>query len=503
MLPGCENEIIQDIPSYGTSQVFSPWMEKIRDQSHPIPQVTNNVQMAPSPEESEYFYDEYVDYPFNDTNLVELSNSSSFKHHHFNRTYTNSTPSYHYIPGDTPTLYAGQSSNKTFLHPLKNNGNSATSSGGFTFFGMPLPTINIGKLWGSERKSERKASNGRSQDIEKLYNLTEPDLQAGGFVPLTPGISGGFMPISDPTSNITNYQIQKDSNHSYWPNDFPSQSTVDLSKKNNPSQNIVSDKGALFGSPTNPQVNQSSYLLSPIITDINQSTHNKDTKYTENLIHEKQNEYSSPSIKSTSKGSSFGDTSSNESKMPHGPKKGLTIDEIVEEIHKNKVESPGEPKNSMNQEFSQLFKGNNTEKIFKSDKTFDEKDSQQTASPSALSVLAVPGGQYNMPVGRKSATITKVEYPHNSSEKTQTSSTGDFRSNNRGGKTTFFNEPDASIKSNPYNNTFGWYYKNYNQSGLEPYIGPGVEKFGSGQNLLKCDIYILSVSIITALMLNI
>lgn len=503
VLPGCETEIIQDIPLYGTSQVFSPWMEKIRDQAQPIPQVTNNVQMAPSPEESEYFYDEYVDYPFNDTNLVELSNSTLSKLHHGNRTLPNSTPSYHFVPGDTPTLYAGQNSNKTMLSPVNsgiiNNGNAA-SNGGFTFFGMPLPTINIGKLWGSERKSERKASNGRSQDIEKLqlYNLTEPDLQAGGFIPLTPGASGGFTPISDPTSNITGNQR----NNSNWPSDFPSHTSIDVTKKLDPFQSTIVDNGALFDSPLNSQINQTNYLLSPIVTTINQSSievnkhsfDDNDKVIFSNPTKPKNNENVITPLQNIE--SVYGANSVNSSVAAFAPNKGLTIDEIVEKLHKNKssISALESMENFFNS--SQSNQIGPTGNKLDSEKKFDGNDPKQSASPSALSVLTVPGQgqQYSPPIGRKTATITKVEHPHGSSEQTSPSSET-FKSNNRGAKTSFYSEYDSSMKTNPYNNSFNWYYKNYNQSGLEPYIGPGVERFGSGQSTLKCDICVLSTLI--------
>lgn len=72
------------------------------------------------------------------------------------------------------------------------------SSSGFTFFGVPLPSLNF-NLWGnSRRKFERKDSSGRPERGRyRTFPPTEPEIHRGGFVPLPRG-QGGFVPIVDP-----------------------------------------------------------------------------------------------------------------------------------------------------------------------------------------------------------------------------------------------------------------------------------------------------------------
>lgn len=205
--PGCEAELLTAPAVLGTSQVFSPWM-KLRNSNN---STDNKNYIAPSPEESEYFYDEYVDYPFNETKNFFVNAEM----HQLTSTTTTKSP--HYTPGDTPTIYAA-SKNKSNEIP-KEVSNSPSSSG-FTFFGVPLPSINLNKLWGNHNKNN---TSGRVHDgrlsvpvadrkmaiVNKPPRIgarggtnlpTNPQIETGGFIPLLPG-SGGFQPIPNPVYN--------------------------------------------------------------------------------------------------------------------------------------------------------------------------------------------------------------------------------------------------------------------------------------------------------------
>ena len=74
------------------------------------------------------------------------------------------------------------------------------SSSGFTFFGVPLPSLNF-NLWGNSRKAQRKddnETNGRpGRGRYRVFPPTEPEIHRGGFRPLPQG-QGGFVPIPDP-----------------------------------------------------------------------------------------------------------------------------------------------------------------------------------------------------------------------------------------------------------------------------------------------------------------
>jgi hypothetical protein len=190
----------------GTSQMLSAWME------------VKNGTVAPSPEESEYFYDEYVEYQYEDGNssatknhsivvlttdiplIVEPSSSDAV-------TTPNTAVSSHYISGDTPTLYAGSryEKNKTTgtNNVVKQQATAPPqTSSGFTFFGIPLPSLSLGTLWGSGRNADAKSDSGGVRFIGgrgkvQMLPPPPPPVQSGGFVPMLPG-SGGFVPIAGP-----------------------------------------------------------------------------------------------------------------------------------------------------------------------------------------------------------------------------------------------------------------------------------------------------------------
>lgn len=97
----------------------------------------------PLPEESEYFYEDFVEYEENSTLPYNLSQYSS--------TYSTSSSTEsnvqtippgvlsHFIPGDTPTLYAGTRPQTTT--PQIPSTNTKQPNTAFTFFGMPLPSL--------------------------------------------------------------------------------------------------------------------------------------------------------------------------------------------------------------------------------------------------------------------------------------------------------------------------------------------------------------------------
>lgn len=164
--------------------------------------------LPPLPNESEYFYDDYVDYPYENGSTtvpekshLSLTTASSIEE--FSSLQVSSEPSPP-ATGGTPTIYAASGSgatnrkNKTTMVPTKDVPPSPSSSG-FTFFGVPLPSLNF-NLWGnSGRKADRKSdSSGRpGRGRVHLFPPTEPEIHRGGFVPIPRGESG-FVPIVDP-----------------------------------------------------------------------------------------------------------------------------------------------------------------------------------------------------------------------------------------------------------------------------------------------------------------
>ncbi|GJQ85651.1 hypothetical protein Trydic_g20200 [Trypoxylus dichotomus] len=223
--PGCESELLSVPNHYGSSHNYHPWMNLKNNNL-----TSTKTNLLPSPEESELFYDDYLDYPYNDT---DHSNQEVYAH---TRTTTTEKSS-HFVSGDTPTLYAASSrKNSTSNTPKPING--SPSSSGFTIFGVPLSSFNINGLWGSGRNDKKEGgSNLKANIITKPIKVNEgpktkemkvtmseqnaerksavvnksirgtssrgmfppfnPEIQTGGFTPLLPG-SGGFKPIANP-----------------------------------------------------------------------------------------------------------------------------------------------------------------------------------------------------------------------------------------------------------------------------------------------------------------
>lgn len=182
--------------------------------------------------ESEYFYDQYIDYPLNETNLVSSSNNTLIR-----------------LPPNAPP---GVNISNTILNYNKHKQQQQFQPGSqFTFFGMPLPSLNMGNLWNIGRNANTRSATGtngkarvqayRPGDLE-LYKFVnrkpsrhdhgaevvsapsgptptensryyyrpyfqtsfpEPsNIESGGFRPIVPG-TGGFLPIHNPYANST------------------------------------------------------------------------------------------------------------------------------------------------------------------------------------------------------------------------------------------------------------------------------------------------------------
>lgn len=214
----------------------------------------------PSPVDSEYFDDQYIDYPINETHLA-ISNSSG---------PVQNSPSY----GPQLDGVPGMNISNTILNYNKHQQllqqQQQSPGSQFTFFGMPLPSLNIGNLWNNGRSGNNRANNRaatgtkgtarvqvyRPEDLEifKFLNQRDPQtdkkidprernslqtlpdrkyennnsqyrpyfqtpfvepprpIERGGFVPILPGTTGGFTPILNPyestTDNVTSDENQ-------------------------------------------------------------------------------------------------------------------------------------------------------------------------------------------------------------------------------------------------------------------------------------------------------
>lgn len=146
-----------------------------------VPSTKPNSYLKPLPEETDYFDPKFIDYHENNNSKTTPQNGSI-------------PPEVlsHFIPGDTPTIYAGGRKKSNGTQTPTMNPNQGTS---FTFFGMPIPSLNLDNFWNSGKSGEKQKKDGRRES----WPVSEPDIQKDGFVPILPG-EGGFVPMNISTT---------------------------------------------------------------------------------------------------------------------------------------------------------------------------------------------------------------------------------------------------------------------------------------------------------------
>lgn len=148
----------------------------------------SSTQNPPNTQDTDYFYD-YPDYQDSKSNTTNVT---------FTSTQFLTTIAPEAVKATQTTEMIQPSTNNTI--PIKKGTSMppSPSSSGFTFFGVPLPSLSF-NLWGNSRKKfERKNSSGRpGRGRYRMFPPTEPEIHRGGFVPLPRG-QGGFVPIVDP-----------------------------------------------------------------------------------------------------------------------------------------------------------------------------------------------------------------------------------------------------------------------------------------------------------------
>ncbi|XP_023244888.1 protein artichoke [Copidosoma floridanum] len=188
--PGCEPECVPFLHSSSAcphtvqnTEPASPWSVDKSPARHP-----------PGVEDATDYdaYEDYEEYP-------SVVNSSDLTANSLQGGSEQSVP--------VVTLAPQASAKNTSLANNKRNPQipPSPSSSGFTFFGVPLPSLSF-SLWGNAGKKERKddssgsgvtASSRPGRSRYRNFPPTEPEIHRGGFVPLPRG-QGGFVPIADP-----------------------------------------------------------------------------------------------------------------------------------------------------------------------------------------------------------------------------------------------------------------------------------------------------------------
>lgn len=143
----------------------------------------------PLPEETDYFYDDVVD--LNDKTELQRDFSTE-------KTLSTISPAIlsHYVPGDTPTLYASSRPNSSSYaddHSVQSNAGGTA----YTFFGVPIPPLNLNNIWGQPKGTGKKLKDSRRNSLPKRTSAIDQD----GFTPLLQS-TGSFRPMSSPDTHF-------------------------------------------------------------------------------------------------------------------------------------------------------------------------------------------------------------------------------------------------------------------------------------------------------------
>lgn len=500
--PGCESELLSVPPeAYTTSQVFTQY-ENLR-QNVTKQTLNEKNKLAPTPEESEYFYEDYIDYPYNETILQESANvlnDENIQAETSTRKQNLVTESPHYVTGDTPTLYAAPSRNKSKVDPPREVSGSPSNSG-FTFFGVPLPSINFNNLWGSGKSSEQKVSQTKVAE-RKAAIVNNPGGNAirgtispnnhpeilTGFVPILPG-SGGFTPIlnselqqnlSKPQNEINPLETSKFSNVSKtqifkrdpltssmsnytestslppFSTPAPITSTIRIATEEhfkNKFNNLQENK-TIVSNKSEESVVHTHIKNTYNATEILNKTHNTNEIYNSSLVETSGSKSSFKNI--------FEEISDNTSTLS-----STTTSKPVEKGYFNLSTTVAPPELNKVHDFN---KSSNLK----------ETKFNETVPTAAL---LIPGGQqppFRMQGKPKITKVVSPHFPENEPDKYEASDNDNiFPQAQREGKTGY---RDTSIPNNNHNmdEEKEWYFVNYNKTDLKPYISPGLEKFSFG-----------------------
>lgn len=527
----CQNDgRVNQIPLTNEhGDVFQRRIDFDECENEPYTEFTSNV--PPLPGESEYFYDQYVDYPINETNLALSNNESS---------------PINIQTSERPFPTNSQNLSSTILnfnrHKQQQQLMQQPPGSQFTFFGMPLPSLNMGNLWNIGRSANTRSATGtkgkprvqvyRPDDMDlfkflnrnpssrhpthsqtnrnttesaaeqadsKTHNFYRPYFQTsflepsqaekGGFNPMVPGTSGGFRPIHNPyfnesinsTKDLIAIQsdqassIQETTAVKHWPNDY-------------------SDMVPLATSQS-PQLDQSTEFSRPIFS-VRESSTIKDEFSSPNpndmtTMTPLQNYLSDINSVPNYQSPEFQDTTSN----PISDENEDIIEQATIVTSKNPITTTTAVTPKLASISPTILNSNYKKPYVQHTDPWENLNH----SPSSLSALVAPGAQlgvYRSPPGR--STITKVF----SSTQTPTAeeyqrttpiiqSSNQFELNEEpkrqlSSTTTANTTPVIVLPSNEEDNNkwlrksnMDWYYANYNKTVDDDHFDPGVNRLRS------------------------
>lgn len=186
VVPGCETESFHDSP-----------VELAPLSALNLSLKNNSVGLLPH--ESDYFYDEYVEYQYEEVNATEASTLGPILT--TESTVSPANISQHNGFGGTPTIYAAPAYNITKpglgLEDLKKAQQQQQNYNGLTFFGIPLPSLSLGSIWkGNAGRSADKSHTRNRYAVGKVQPVIKTVAQSHqSFVTPTTVETSGFLPM--------------------------------------------------------------------------------------------------------------------------------------------------------------------------------------------------------------------------------------------------------------------------------------------------------------------
>ncbi|CAD1472146.1 unnamed protein product, partial [Heterotrigona itama] len=501
--PGCEAEMIDVAPYPVSSSIFGatemvPLRMNLKEPS---------TRKPPNNQDTDYFYD-YSDYQDSKNNASNVTFTSA----QFVTTVATD------IVKATQTMEKVQpSTNDTIPIKKVTSMPPSPSSSGFTFFGVPLPSLNF-NLWGNSRKKfERKNSSERpGRGRYRTFPPTEPEIHRGGFIPLPRG-QGGFVPIVDPrltferqikneTSKIQNSNVTQEE-RKRWKS---GNGTVVKVERTYPRANKTKagskEREELSTMSINEQNSRwqvtSTNKISPVANKTSDSSTAADESFQEtNETSTFTEVYSGENLEMIKK------ASKNEEKLQIEVASRIvwtTPRTVLEMTKETSTETLRGEKNSYWDTEANEFQETSNPAINAQNESIDNsgvmterptshsmflenlKNTSSTSQvsreteASALSAFLVPGGQVpslipNLrPLGRP--TITKVPSPRIglSGESEKQKSVAEAVQRNLENEQEKLFDIDGSSNENSEifaDNSFNWYFQHYNDTNLEPFVG--------------------------------
>ncbi|XP_076678835.1 artichoke [Andrena cerasifolii] len=520
--PGCEAEMIDSAPYPVSSSILGateivPLRMNLREPSTRPP--TTSL-------DSDYLY-EYPDYQEAKNNTSNATQPST----ELLTTVPADTVKMVQVPGEVQTQR-----NNTI--PAKKNPlmPPSPSSSGFTFFGVPLPSLNF-NLWGnSGRKSERKNSSGRpGRGRYRTFPPTEPEIHRGGFVPMPRG-QGGFVPIVDPRLTYDR-QVKNETSKSQ------NSSVTQVEKKRWKSGNgtvvkierthprtsrpkvgfrereelstVAAHESDSRKQSLDTKKNSSTFMNSTRTSDSSTAADESPQEANEaSVAAEIHNDESAEVTRKSSKGEGKSqvevasrivwttprailqttkETVKESTEILKGEKNTFLDSEVVE-FQETLTSTVKNIRNESNDVASIATERPTSHSSLPENRKHFPSTSQfsRETEASALSAFLVPGGQVpatvpNLrPLGRP--TITKVPSPHtgHSAEPEKQKSVAEAVQRNVGNADDQIFYKDESSDENAEvveDSSFNWYFQHYNDTNLEPYVGTA---YSGGEKISVC-----------------